>query len=262
MQDRSVWTGLRPGLSRGHRNKAPLSKMLKALLHAFGWLVSGLILGCAQQPPYREIPFERLRAHDVLTATEIAAQAQTAVEPDLFYLTYHTWHTSLLIPARWFRDQSPQLAPLAEGLLWVRIGFGDGDYFTGVRKSTWHATLALFASRYAALQWLDYAESPFGDVTADERVALKATNIPALIAFITETIAFNDSQQPRQLYNPDTDSGLFFLAKPDYSLAYTCNSWTAQALRAAGISLPAKHYVRRRSVMRDGAKQAIPDPNR
>jgi uncharacterized protein (TIGR02117 family) len=153
------------------------------------------------------------------------------------YFIYRGWHTSLLIDANTLAAHSPLLAPELRGQRYARVGFGDGDYFTGKNKSVGSATRALFASHSSALQLLTYDYAPFAEIPADTIVPLAVSDagVRLLIAHINSSIALDDSGKPLRMPAMGDAMGDFYLASAHYSAFSNCNTWSGQALRAAGL---------------------------
>lgn len=181
-------------------------------------LITVLLLGaCASIPRTQDIPLANTR-HTI-------------------YFIYRGWHTSVLIDAKTLTTYSPLLAPDLRGQRYGRVGFGDGDYFTGKNKSVGSATRALFASRSSALQLLGYDYEPFSEIPADTLVPLAISDIGMrqLIDHINKSIALDDKGNPLRLPAMGDAMGEFYLASTRYSAFSNCNTWSGQALRAAGL---------------------------
>jgi uncharacterized protein (TIGR02117 family) len=181
-------------------------------------LVALLLLGaCASMPRTQDIP--------------------VANTPHTIYFIYRGWHTSLLIEAKTLAAYSPFLAPDLRGQRYGRVGFGDGDYFTGKSKSVGSATRALFASRSSALQLLGYDYEPFAEIPAETRVplAISDAGMRRLIDHINKSIALDDKGMPLRMAAMGDAMGDFYLASTHYSAFSNCNTWSGQALRAAGL---------------------------
>lgn len=153
------------------------------------------------------------------------------------YFIYRGWHTSLLIDAKTLAAHSHLLAPELRGQRYGRVGFGDGDYFTGKSKSVGSATRALFASRSSALQLLSYDYEPFAEIPVDTLVSLAISDqgMRELIAHINNSIALDDKGAPLHMPTMGDAMGDFYLASTHYSAFSNCNTWSGQALRAAGL---------------------------
>src|SRR4051812_13034888 len=119
-------------------------------------LVSFFLAGCASMPPTKNIPDANTR-HTI-------------------YFIYRGWHTSILLDAKLLAAQNPHLVADLKGQKYARIGWGDGDYFTGKNKSAVTAAKALVASGYSAVQLLAYDYEPFSEIPAETLVPLAITD--------------------------------------------------------------------------------------
>jgi uncharacterized protein (TIGR02117 family) len=184
------------------------------------WLLLAFVVclcGCANQP----------RVHDIPLAST----------PHKIHFIYRGWHTSILVDATTLAKQSPLLAADLKGQKYARIGWGDGDYFTGKNKSTATAAKALVASGYSAVQLLAYDDSPFAEIPPETRVALAISDngMRELIAYVNHSIALDSQGRPLRLPSFGGAQGAFFQSTHHYGLFSNCNSWSGRALRAAGL---------------------------
>jgi uncharacterized protein (TIGR02117 family) len=180
-------------------------------------LLSFLMAGCASMPRMQDIPL-------VNTTHTI-------------YVIYRGWHTSIMVDAKNIAAQNKQLTSELNGQLYARIGWGDGDYFTGKNKSTATAAKALIASGYSAVQLLPYDYAPFSEIPADTIVAVKITDagLQNLITFFNQSIALDAQGKLIHLPASGEATGYFFRSKDHYSVFSNCNTWSGNALRAAGL---------------------------
>lgn len=153
------------------------------------------------------------------------------------YFIYREWHTSIMLDAATVSRYSQHLQAEAAGQQFVRIGWGDGDYFTGKSKSFGAATKALLASDYSALQVLTYAQSPFGQIPTDTRVAIAISDkgMRRLIRYLDKSFALDASGNIIALPSYATDTGHFYQSSGDYGLFSNCNTWSGRALQAAKL---------------------------
>jgi uncharacterized protein (TIGR02117 family) len=180
-------------------------------------LLGFFLVGCAGMPPKQGIPVANTK-HTV-------------------YFIYRGWHTSILLDARLLAAQNPQLADDLKGQAYARIGWGDGDYFTGKNKSTVSAAKALVASGYSAVQLLTYDSDPFFEIPAETLVPLAITQegMDKLVAYLGNSIALDSHGKPIRLPAYGDSMGAFFQSKDHYSVFSNCNTWSGNALRAAGL---------------------------
>jgi len=180
-------------------------------------LLSFLLAGCASMPPAKDIP---------------AANTKHTI-----YFIYRGWHTSILLDAKLLAAQTPLLAADLKGQKYARVGWGDGDYFTGKNKSAATAAKALVASGYSAVQLLPYDYEPFSEIPAETLVPLAVTDqgLRQLVAYLGGSIAIDAQGKLVRLPAFGDAMGSFFQSKDHYSVFSNCNTWSGNALRAAGL---------------------------
>lgn len=181
------------------------------------FLMCLLLVGCASLPRTQEIP---------------VANAKHTI-----YFIYKGFHTSILLDAKAVVAQNPQLANDLAGQTYARIGWGDGDYFTGKSKSVSTATKALIASGYSAVQLLPYDYEPFDEIPADTIVPLAISDegLRQLALYLGRSIAIDAQGKLMRLPAFGDAMGSFFQSEYHYSVFSNCNSWSGKALRSAGL---------------------------
>jgi uncharacterized protein (TIGR02117 family) len=165
--------------------------------------------------------------------------------PHTIYYIYRDWHTSVMLDAATYRNLSKlpaintsldtEVAPAG----YVRIGWGDGDYYTGKNTSVVTATRALIASPYSAIQIIGYTADPFARIPEETRVPLRITEqaMRELVTYLDASFAQGDAGNLLPLQGYVENSGVFFEASQRYGLFNTCNTWSSNALRAAGLPI-------------------------
>ena len=153
------------------------------------------------------------------------------------YFIYREWHTSILIDAKTVALHSRYLQQEAVNQRYIRIGWGDGNYFTGKSKTFGSATKALIASSHSALQVIAYAQPPFSSIPPETRVPIVITDkgMRKLIRSLDKSFALDESGLVIPLQAYVTDAGNFYQASGHYSLFSNCNTWSGRALQAAGL---------------------------
>jgi uncharacterized protein (TIGR02117 family) len=180
-------------------------------------LFAFLLAGCASMPPAKTIP--------------------SANTKHTIYFIYRGWHTSILLDAKLLLAQNPLLATDLKGQKYARVGWGDGDYFTGKNKSAATAAKALVASGYSAVQLLPYNYEPFEEIPSETRVPLAITDqgLRQLVVYLGGSIAVDEQGKLIRLPAFGDAMGSFFQSKDHYSVFSNCNTWSGNALRAAGL---------------------------
>ena len=172
------------------------------------------------------------------------------------WLIYRDWHTSVLIQGDMFWQHSQavhanaQLETEASSARYVRVGWGDGDYFTGKRTGAGTATRALFASGYSALQVIGYEQTPFESIPENTRVPLHISEagLKALIAYIDSSFARDAAAALLPLPSYVDNAGVFFQADQKYGLFNNCNTWSSAGLQAAGLPIRSAFQLTAKSI--------------
>ena len=180
-------------------------------------VVSFFLTGCATMPRNQDIPVANTK-HTI-------------------YFIYRGWHTSVLVDAKILATQIPKLAPDLKNQKYARVGWGDGDYFTGKNKSVSAAAKALVASGYSAVQLLPYDYEPFTEIPTETIVPLAVTDqgLRQLLVYLGNSIAVDDQGELIRLPAFGDAMGSFFRSKSSYGIFSNCNTWSGNALRAAGL---------------------------
>jgi hypothetical protein len=172
------------------------------------------------------------------------------------WLVYREWHTSLLIDGELFRRHSkiwrdhPALQGELEVAGVVRVGWGDGDYFTGKSTSAGTATRALLVSHYSALQFIGYESDPLLTIPAETRTPLRVSeaDIAALVAYVDASLLWDEADKLVPLQAYVENSGVFFESNKHYGLFNNCNTWTGEALQRAGLPIRSALRLTPRSI--------------
>lgn len=153
------------------------------------------------------------------------------------YFIYREWHTSLLIDAKTVTRHSRYLQQEAANQGYIRIGWGDGNYFTGKSKTFGSATRALLASSHSALQVIAYTQPPFTSIPQETRVPIAITDkgMRKLVRYLDKSFALDESGRVIPLQAYVADAGNFYQASGHYNLFSNCNTWSGRALQAAGL---------------------------
>lgn len=199
------------------------------------WVLLALVTSCSSLPDPALIP---------LTDT-----------PNTIYFIYRDWHTSVMVDGQRFRElsamaRSGSLNTEVENASYVRVGWGDGEYFTGRSTTFGTATKALFMSDYSAMQFMGYESDPFQSIPAETRVPLNISDeaLAELIRYIDASIAQDDNGATLPLPAYVENSGIFLQSSKRYGLLNNCNSWTGEALQKAGLPIRSAFRLTAQSV--------------
>jgi len=185
--------------------------------------------------------------------TEISPPFSSAHRRQIrIYAVSKGWHAGLIVPSEGIGCAIPELQARFVGAAHYEIGWGDQGFYQAKKATLRLAFQALFASRGSVMNVVPVRE-PLPDFLQDREVAetcLTAAEYASLVRFISESFARNaDGEIIAQARGPCGDSQ-FFLGRGAYSVLYTCNRWTATALRSAGLDLWPRITLTLGSVMR------------
>ncbi|MCE3251453.1 MAG: hypothetical protein K0Q67_463 [Cellvibrio sp.] len=174
----------------------------------------------------------------------------TANTEHTIYFIYREWHTSILLDAKTIALHSRFLQQEAVNQRYIRIGWGDGNYFTGKSKTFGSATKALIASSHSALQVIAYAQPPFTSIPYETRVpiAISDKGMRKLIRYLDNSFAVDGDGHAIPLEAYVTDAGNFYQARGHYSLFSNCNTWSGSALQAAKLPVRSSLQLTAQSV--------------
>lgn len=166
------------------------------------------------------------------------------------YFIYRDWHTSILLDAKTVALHSRHLQQDAEAQRYLRIGWGDGNYFTGKSKTFGAATKALIASSHSALQVITYAQPPFASIPVHTLVPIVITDkgMRELVRYLDESFALGESGGSVTLHAHVNDAGNFYKARGHYSVFTNCNTWSGRALQSAGLPVRSSLQLTAKSV--------------
>jgi uncharacterized protein (TIGR02117 family) len=179
-------------------------------------LLLGLI-GCAHPGALISVPTEH-------------AQTVSVVE--------HGWHTDVALPAEEAVGGLAIFRTMFPGARTLMFGFGKRTFMIAPVHSMADLVIGPFPGN-AAVQVSAVSVSA-AQAFPDLQVAtlpMSSGGATALSDFIWQTITHDVAGQPKLIAKGPWPGSLFFASTHRYSLLYTCNSWTASALRHAGVPM-------------------------
>ena len=155
----------------------------------------------------------------------------------IVHVVRHGWHSGLVIP----REAVPTALELAwdPAVRFLEFGWGDRAFYRSPAAGIGLALEASLASQGSVLHVTGLSQ-PAARVFASSEVipvALTARGAEALAGFVSDAYARDAAGQPIDLGPGLYPGSRFYAATGRYSLLYTCNSWIASALRAAGCPI-------------------------
>jgi len=168
---------------------------------------------------------------------------------DVIYVVSHGWHTDLGIPADALRGGLVRFRATFPGLRTLMVGFGRRSFMMAPIK-TFGDLLVGPLPGSGAVQVTGINTSPevaYHDGTV-ATLRLPSGGADRLSAFVWRSIGQDGAERPEQL-GAGFPGSVFYASPQGYSGLHTCNTWTAQALHAAGVDVSADGVVLAGQVM-------------
>ncbi|MGH7154601.1 MAG: DUF2459 domain-containing protein [Acetobacteraceae bacterium] len=154
------------------------------------------------------------------------------------------WHTAIGLAAS---DVHPPLAEVAgdfPGVRYLVFGFGDRAYFLSRYHTVSGDSAALFPGPGAVLVTALRAP-PAAAFGASQVVSLPVTmaGIDSLNAFLWRQLEQDRRGRPIRLAEGPYPGSAYYASPTTYDMLFTCNRWTADVLRSAGVPVTASSVV-------------------
>ncbi len=160
------------------------------------------------------------------------------------WLVDRGWHTELLVPTIAIAGPLSAATSRFTGTPFIAFGFGKRDWITAEEQDL--ATILTGPiPGPGVVEVTGWPGLPAGAI----RLPLDAAGLAGMLRFLTLSLA--DPAAPPVVMSRYGQH--FHDASRSYSLAYTCNTWVAEALAAGGLAVRPAGVVRTRGVLRQAA---------
>ena len=152
------------------------------------------------------------------------------------WLVDQGWHTEIGVRAADLDGPLSTYRRVFPGAAVLMFGFGKRTWITAKVESLSELLMGPFPGP-GAIQVVGLRVTPeqaFGDAEV-LALSLRPQQFRLLSAFIWDAIGKTATGRPRLIGGGLFPGSLFYAASRSYAPDYTCNSWTAQALQAAGL---------------------------
>jgi uncharacterized protein (TIGR02117 family) len=158
---------------------------------------------------------------------------------DRVYVIDRGWHTDIGLPIAELRGKLTLIAEDFPGATSLTIGFGDREYLLDRDTNFFDMVRALLPGK-AALLVTGLSAPPESAFGTDNVVTLAITKpqLDVLESFVASSFAADRAGRPVRLADGPYEGSLFFASDATYYAFYTCNTWTAESLRAGGYAVP------------------------
>ncbi len=161
-----------------------------------------------------------------------------APDGPVVWIVDYGWHTELVVPADLASGPLDLFRRMFPGARTLSFGFGKTSFMTLPRPGFGDFLLGAIPGD-ATVRVIPLSAEPGRIYTSPvTRVPLTRTQWAALAGFLWRSFRHGTDGRPLPIPANDATGGRFFQASPGYSLAYTCNAWTIDALHQAGLPVP------------------------
>ena len=166
------------------------------------------------------------------------APSPMADEPrnQIIYVIGRDWHTDVAVPASELTGPLAGLERIFPGARYFSFGFGERRYLLAQDKTLADMLLALWPS--PGLMLVTALRAPPSAAFGPAHVVplhISEAGRKALLTFVGRYFGLGSGGDLRLAASGPYPGSLFFASPGTYSATYTCNTWTADALRAAGL---------------------------
>lgn len=155
------------------------------------------------------------------------------------YVADHGWHTGLILLRQDFDPRVSLRTTYFDDKQWLEFGWGDAAFYQAEEMSVGLALRALFSPTDAVMHVYAFDGMPAKNFPESEVVRIRVTQAGyrRMIRFIRDAFARDQNGHVMPLKRGLYGRSHFFKARGTYSMDRTCNTWTAEALREAGLAI-------------------------
>jgi uncharacterized protein (TIGR02117 family) len=176
----------------------------------------------------------------LIGCSTVPRQAATPVPEgaNRIYVIDRGWHTEIGLPVAELHGKLARVAADFPGATSLTVGFGDRVYLLDRDTDFFDMLRALFPGK-AALLVTALSAPPEVAFGADNVVmlAIAKPQLDALEGLLASYFATDPAGQPLRLADGPYKGSTFFASDATYDALHTCNTWTAEILRAGGYEV-------------------------
>jgi len=166
------------------------------------------------------------------------------------YVVASGWHTEIGIPADALSGPVASLRNALPDARYFVFGWGQRDYYMARQPGLGDLVGAAIPARSVVLVIpLEQAPTVFFARASVLTIAVSQEGIARLSQFLWDYLETDFQHLPRRVGDGPYAGSSFYASGGTYSLANTCNTWTAEALRVTGLPVSATGVVFARQVV-------------
>jgi uncharacterized protein (TIGR02117 family) len=156
------------------------------------------------------------------------------------YVVQRDWHTDIGLPVEEIAGPLATLEAAFPGVRLLTFGFGERQFLVN-RQRTFGAMLGALLPSQSALLMTALSATPEQAFGSANVVALSVSRsgLERIEQALWREFERSPNGEPVLLADGPYPGSVFYAARATYDGLYTCNTWTAETLRAGGLPLPA-----------------------
>ena len=174
----------------------------------------------------------------------VKPQTGSAPQTEVIYVISGGWHTELGLPLEAITGPLAALKPEFPSARYLVFGWGAHDYYMA-RNPGIGDLLRAVAPGPAVMLVIPLQISPEAFFGASNVFVLRAPaeGIQRISQFLRDYLAIEEKGTPDRISTGPYPQSVFYASTGTYNLSHTCNTWTVEALRVAGLPVNAAGVV-------------------
>jgi uncharacterized protein (TIGR02117 family) len=180
----------------------------------------------------------------VLSWSPAHSSAAAPARGDIAFVIADGWHTEVALPVAAIRGALARLAATFPGAPYLIFGWGARDFYMA-RNPGLGDLLRAAVPGPAVMLVIPLGVPPtayLGPANA-WAITLSRVGVAGVSQFLWDSLAKNQAGLPIRAGDGPYPQSVFYAATATYDASDTCNTWTAKALRAAGLPMRAAGVV-------------------
>ena len=175
---------------------------------------------------------------------------------EAIYVLRGGWHTELALPLQLIDSPLSGLKSDFPGARYLVFGWGARDYYMAQNPGIAEATRALSPGP-AVMLVMALPSAPSENAFV---VFVSRQGVARLSRWLWNELAKDAAGQAQRIAAGPYPQSVFYAATGSYDASHTCNTWTAEALRVAGLPVNAAGIIFADQVTAQLAPFATPSP--
>ncbi|MDR3416751.1 MAG: DUF2459 domain-containing protein [Nevskia sp.] len=175
-------------------------------------------------------------AAPVETASAPTTPTDAPQPPATIYVLRRGWHTDLVLSVDELRGPVATLGPAFPGARYLIFGFGDRQYMLATHRNLGHLLLApLPGAGILLITGLRDAPAEVYGAEHVQALSLGPAQLAALDAFLWQSLEPDGDGTVHPYMQGNYAGNVYYSSSKTYDGLYTCNTWTAEALKSGGL---------------------------